>query len=66
VVAFTVVHPLALLAAEAYHRFHKRQPIALPGDEHRSGVYRREQERRREIERGPREINDDNVWTGQG
>ncbi|EKM75927.1 hypothetical protein AGABI1DRAFT_131825 [Agaricus bisporus var. burnettii JB137-S8] len=64
VVACTVIHPLALLAAEAYHRFHKRQAIALPGEDHRPGVYRGEEERRRETE-GPREINEDNIWTSQ-
>lgn len=64
VVACTVIHPLALLAAEAYHRFHKRQAIALPGEDHRPGVYRGEEERRRETE-GPREVNEDNIWTGQ-
>jgi hypothetical protein len=59
VVAFTALHPLGLLAAEAYRQFHKRQPIALPGDDHRLGVDGREQER------GPREINEDSIWNGQ-
>ncbi|KAF9450805.1 hypothetical protein P691DRAFT_725352 [Macrolepiota fuliginosa MF-IS2] len=71
VIIFTALHPLALIAAELYHRFHKRQPIALPDDEEHPGLYRHqgEQERtRRESERAPRErapgeVSSGDIWS---
>lgn len=63
-IAFTALHPLALITAEVYHWFKERRGgVSLAGDDERLYRPRSEQERRRrEPENGPREINADNTW----
>ena len=61
----TVLHPLALFITQLYHVFCKRQPIVLEGDHEHPGLYRHQTEqerRRRESERNPREISEDDMW----
>ncbi len=64
VIAFTVLHPLALIMVEIYHWFRgRRQEVLLTGDDER--LYRSHSEhprRRQEGENGPREVTDDNLW----
>jgi len=61
----TVLHPFALFITQLYHIFYKRQPIVLEGDHEHPGLYRHQTEqerRRRESERNPREISEDDMW----
>ncbi|KAF5348795.1 hypothetical protein D9756_009786 [Leucocoprinus leucothites] len=65
VIVCTALHPLALFASEVYYRLYKRRPIALEDNEDHPGLYRHQTEqerRRRENERGPREVNGENIW----
>ncbi|KAL9709364.1 hypothetical protein Ac2012v2_007720 [Leucoagaricus gongylophorus] len=61
----TALHPFALFIAELYYTLRKRQPIILDGDSEHPGLYRHQTEqerRRRESEREPREISEDDTW----
>ncbi|KAJ3570982.1 hypothetical protein NP233_g4048 [Leucocoprinus birnbaumii] len=66
VIACTALHPLALFSAEVYYRLRKRRAIVLEGNDDHPGLYRHQTEqerRRRENERGPREVNDETIWS---
>jgi len=61
----TVLHPSALFITQLYHIFCERQPIVLEGVNEHPGLYRHQTEqerRRRESERNPREISEDDMW----